>query len=54
MELVLVHHRPQVGIAFTSLMFRKNPSFQLAMALLILFVSYVRAHIVPTKYAERR
>jgi len=27
-------------IAFTALMFRKNPSFQLAMALLVLFVAY--------------
>jgi hypothetical protein len=28
-------------IAFTSLMFRSNPSFQLAMSLLVLFVAYV-------------
>jgi len=28
-------------IAFTSLMFRKSPEFQLAMALLVIFVSYV-------------
>lgn len=28
-------------IAFTALMFRKNPSFQLAVALLVVFASYV-------------
>lgn len=28
------------GIAFTSLMFRRNPGFQLAMALLVMFFAY--------------
>jgi hypothetical protein len=28
------------GIAFTGLMFRKNPGFQLSVALLILFIAY--------------
>ena len=30
----------KAAIAFTSLMFKKNPSFQLAMALFIMFTSY--------------
>ncbi len=29
------------GIAFTSLMFRQNPEFQMAVALLIMFAAYV-------------
>ncbi len=28
------------GIAFTSLMFNKNPEFQMAVALLIMFAAY--------------
>ena len=37
------------GIAFTALMFNKNPAFQLSMALLVMFVSYA-AQVKHTPY----
>ena len=37
------------GIAFTALMFNKNPAFQLSMALLVMFISYA-AQVKHTPY----
>ena len=40
MRRVIVILLRKFGIAFTSLMFNKNPEFQMAVALLIMFAAY--------------